>query len=106
MYSVYLLLCADGSYYAGITTDPERRLREHRGEKKGGAKYTAPRAPVGYAAMWEAPDRSAASRLELRLKRLSHAQKAALAEGTEPEGLLPAGCRRVSPQLITTQTKK
>ena len=31
MYWVYLLRCGDGSLYAGITTDPARRLRQHRG---------------------------------------------------------------------------
>ena len=48
MYWVYLLRCGDGSLYAGITTDPARRLRQHRGELSGGAKYTAPREVAGY----------------------------------------------------------
>jgi putative endonuclease len=42
MYWVYLLRCADGSLYAGITTDPERRLRQHRGERPGGRNTPRP----------------------------------------------------------------
>ena len=94
MYWVYLLRCADGSLYAGITTDPERRLRQHRGERPGGAKYTAGRHALGFAALWQAEDRSAASRLEYRLKRLSRPQKEALSAGEELPGLLPEGCKK------------
>ena len=91
MYWVYLLRCGDGSLYAGITTDPARRLRQHRGELSGGAKYTAPREVVGYAALWRAADRSSASKLEYALKRLTHAGKEALAAGKPFPGPLPEG---------------
>ena len=91
MYWVYLLRCGDGSLYAGITTDPARRLRQHRGELPGGAKYTAAHIPVGYARLWRAPDRSAASKTERALKSLSHAQKEALAAGGDFPGPLPEG---------------
>lgn len=37
-YFVYLVLCADGSFYCGYTNDPDRRLREHL-KGKGGAFY-------------------------------------------------------------------
>ena len=94
MYWVYLLRCADGSLYAGVTTDPARRLRQHKGELPGGAKYTASREVVGYAAMWHAPDRSAASKLEYALKHLTHARKEALAAGEDLPGLLPEGVVR------------
>ena len=94
MYWIYLLRCADSSLYAGITTDPGRRLREHAGERPGGAKYTAAHPPVGFAALWQAEGRSAASRLEYRLKRLDHARKESLVRGEEIPGLLPEGCQR------------
>lgn len=90
MYYVYLLRCEDGALYAGITTDPARRLRQHRGELRGGARFTAKDRPQGFAALWTAPDRSAASRLEYRLKRLTHAQKEAVAAGAA-DPPLPAG---------------
>jgi putative endonuclease len=41
---LYILRCADGSLYTGITTDVERRLEEHRSGK--GAKYTRGRGPL------------------------------------------------------------
>ena len=41
----YALLCADGTYYAGVTTDLRRRLHEHNKTRKG-AKYTRTRRPV------------------------------------------------------------
>ena len=98
MYYVYLLRCEGGALYAGITTDPARRLRQHKGELAGGARYTALRRPLGYAALWQAEDRAAASRLEYRLKRLTHGEKEALVRGETPEGLLPVGCAGVAPK--------
>lgn len=94
MYYTYLLRCVGGSLYAGITTDLQRRLREHRSGSRG-AKYTRAHPPLAYAAAWVLPDRAAASRLEIRLKRLSHAEK---------EALLAAGLRGyepVPPELLT-----
>ncbi len=75
MYYTYLLRCGDGSLYAGITTDPPRRLAEHRAGGKKGARYTRARPPVFLAALWESADRPRASRLEYRLKRASHKAK-------------------------------
>ena len=95
MYYVYLLRCGDNSLYAGITTDPARRLRQHRGELRGGARYTAVRQPVAFAALWEAPDRSSASRLEARIKGLGHAEKKRLAAGEDPAELLTGEYRRL-----------
>ncbi|WP_145061964.1 GIY-YIG nuclease family protein [Engelhardtia mirabilis] len=78
---VYLLRCADGSLYAGITTDPERRLAEHNGERPGGARYTRARRPVELVRSETCGDRSEASRLEARLKGLTRPQKEAWAQG-------------------------
>lgn len=82
-YTVYLLECEDGSYYAGITTDVERRLQEHMSRGPKAARYTRTHPVVALAATWDAPDRAAASRMEYRLKRLTHDQKAALAENPQ-----------------------
>lgn len=79
-YTVYLLQCEDGSYYAGITTDMERRLQEHMSRGPKAARYTRTHPVVGVVATWDAPDRAVASRMEYHLKRLTHDQKAALAE--------------------------
>jgi putative endonuclease len=72
----YLLECADGSLYAGITPTLERRLRRHN--DGSASKYTRARRPVRlvWAEPW--PDRSSASRREAALKRLPRAGKLAL----------------------------
>ena len=70
---VYLLECADGSWYAGISPDPQARLRQHQNGK--GAKYTRARKPLRILAVEEHVDRSAASAAEYRLKQLRKAAK-------------------------------
>jgi putative endonuclease len=73
---VYLLRCGDDSLYCGWTTDLDRRLAAHQAGR--GARYTASRLPVALALAQPMPDRSAARREEVRIKRLSRAQKLAL----------------------------
>lgn len=77
-YHVYLLRCEGGQLYAGITTDLERRFSEHASGGPKGARYTRAHPPVRYEAAWAAPNRSVASALEHRLKRLTRAQKEAV----------------------------
>ena len=74
-YYVYLLRCTDGSLYAGITTDVKRRFEEHLSGGTKGAKYTKTHPPKELAAVWQAENRSAASKLEWRLKHLTKSQK-------------------------------
>lgn len=74
---VYLLRCADGSLYAGITTDPARRLDQHNAGRAG-AKYTRSRRPVELVWSETAEDRASASRREHALKRLSREAKEAV----------------------------
>ena len=89
---VYLLLCADGTLYAGITTDLDRRLAEHNAGV--GARYTRGRLPVRLAYAEEAVSRSAAARRERCLKRLPASRKRDLTSCGAPHaktpGLLPA----------------
>lgn len=86
-YCVYLLRCADGSLYTGITTDLARRFAEHAGAKKRGAKYTAAHRPLRLEAAWAAADRSHASKLEYQIKALSRTQKELLLAGNTPAAL-------------------
>lgn len=74
---VYMLECADGSLYTGVTTDPERRLREHN-EGPLGARYTRARRPVELVYLERAADRAGACRREARLKAMSRTGKLAL----------------------------
>ena len=72
-YVVYILRCADGSLYTGITTNLEHRVAVHNSGK--GAKYTRSRLPVE-PVYWEmVPDRGCALRRELAIKRLSREGK-------------------------------
>ncbi len=76
---VYMLRCADGSLYTGITTDIPRRLEEHNGGGADGARYTRSRRPVNLIYQEPARDRAHAARREAALKRLDRAGKLALA---------------------------
>jgi putative endonuclease len=75
---VYLLRCADGTLYTGITTDVMRRVAEHNGEGGAGARYTRSRRPVQLVYVEAAASRAAASRREAEIKQLDRARKLAL----------------------------
>jgi len=72
-WKVYIVRCSDDTYYTGITTDMDRRLNEHNSGK--GAKYTRTRTPVELEESKEFPDRSTATKEELRIKKLSRDNK-------------------------------
>lgn len=72
----YLLVCADGSLYAGITNALDRRLAAHNAGSA--SKYTRARRPVRLAWVQRCRDRATASRREAALKALPRARKMAL----------------------------
>lgn len=78
---LYMVRCGDGSLYTGITTDVERRLREHRRGLPRGAAYLRGRLPLAIVFSWQLTDRSCASRAEHAVKRLTKARKEQLAAG-------------------------
>ena len=73
MWYIYILECSDNTLYTGITTDINRRLLEHNSGK--GAKYTRNRKPVTLRALFEAKNRSEASKEEYRIKQLTREEK-------------------------------
>lgn len=75
MWHIYILHCNDNTFYTGITTDLERRLKEHNFSSKG-AKYSSIRRPVTLQYHECAINRSEASKREHQIKKLSHHQKA------------------------------
>lgn len=77
MYFVYLLECADGSIYTGITTDVERRFAEHT--KGIGSNFTRSKKAVKIVHTEAHPDRSSASKREAEIKSWPRAKKIALA---------------------------
>ncbi len=96
-YFAYLLRCGDGSYYAGYTVDPVRRLTAHR--RGRASRYTRGRAPYRLVAVWRCPTLGAALRLERLLKRIPRVEKQRLAAGAVLSRVLPRaapiGARRL-----------
>lgn len=75
-YCVYMLECADGSLYTGITNDLEQRFRQHNEGKA--SKYTRSRLPVRVVYTEQGEDKSWALRRELEIKRLNKKEKITL----------------------------
>ena len=71
---VYILECADGTLYTGVTTDIQRRLKQHN-EASLGAKYTRARLPVTLAYKEKLQNRSDAQLREAAIKKLSRNEK-------------------------------
>jgi predicted GIY-YIG superfamily endonuclease len=72
-WTVYMLRCADDTLYTGIARDADAREATHNAGR--GAKYTRARLPVRLVYREAAPDRSAASKREWAIKRLTRLQK-------------------------------
>lgn len=75
-WTVYIVRCADNSFYTGYTGDLEKRLAAHNGGK--GAKYTASRRPVELVYTESFKDRFEAMKREYRIKCMTRAMKLAL----------------------------
>jgi putative endonuclease len=73
---VYILRCADGTFYTGVTNDLERRLAAHASGKA--SRYTRCRLPVCVAYAERVGGRGAALRREWTIKKLTRARKLAL----------------------------
>jgi putative endonuclease len=69
----YILKCADGSYYAGWTSDPARRLKAHNAGK--GGRYTRARRPVQMVFLEPQVDRSSAMKRERVIKTMTRVGK-------------------------------
>ena len=73
-WSVYIIRCDDGSLYTGVSTDVERRFREHRDQPRG-ARYFSGRRPLEVVYREDGHDRSTAARREAAIKKLSREEK-------------------------------
>ena len=88
---VYLLRCADGSLYTGMTPDIARRLRQHVEHLAGCAKYTRSHPVTALALLLTTDTATTARQLEARIKRLTRPQKDALiADPAKISDLCPA----------------
>ena len=75
MWVLYVVEGRRGTYYTGISKDPERRLRQHNGEIAGGAKFTRSRRPWRLVAQWPMPSFYVAVRAERWFKKLKKSRK-------------------------------
>lgn len=82
-WQVYIIRCADGSLYTGITTDCQRRLRQHAGGR--GARYLRGRGPLRLVYLEGGHDRSSAGRREWAIKAMCRAAKERLLHGKDNE---------------------
>jgi putative endonuclease len=104
-YYVYMIQCANGSFYTGSTSDIERRFAEHCSGKRG-ARFTRAFKAEKLVACWSVPEgRSAAVRIECFVKKQKRQCKekfvvapALLAERVEAE--LEVSCSAVDKKII------
>jgi putative endonuclease len=83
-YQVYIVKCNDGSLYTGITNNLERRLRQHNGEMRGGARYTRGKSPVKLVYVEKYKTRKDAAQREWEIKHdFDHQQKINLIKKNE-----------------------
>ncbi|HIE65408.1 MAG: GIY-YIG nuclease family protein [Nitrospira sp.] len=75
-WTVYILECADGKLYTGITTDLLRRISEH--ETGRGARFTKGRGPFRLVYKEPCKSRSAAAKRELEIKAKTRTEKLAM----------------------------
>lgn len=76
-YFVYIVQCADGTYYTGWTTNLARRMAAHNGGAYG-AKYTKSRRPVTLVYAERAETKKEAMKREYAIKKLSRRKKESL----------------------------
>ena len=70
-----MIRCKDNSIYTGITTDLERRVKEHINKEEKCAKYTMHHTAVKLETAWKSENRVYASKLEYHIKRLKKNEK-------------------------------
>ena len=78
IWTIYILECGDKTLYCGITNNLDNRMRQHRGEIKGGAKYTRSRQPFSVAYTEEVATRSEALNREYVIKKMTKKDKETL----------------------------
>ncbi|MFT8872669.1 MAG: GIY-YIG nuclease family protein [Sporolactobacillus sp.] len=76
---VYMVECADGSFYTGCAVDVDQRFAKHVSGK--GARYTRSHRPLRIVYREQLPEKGAALRREYAIKRMTHLQKQDLIKG-------------------------
>lgn len=102
----YMVECSDGSIYTGISNNVNKRVSDHNSSK--GSKYTKSRLPVVLKWFKKCVDRSDASKLEYKIKKLSRKEKLKLikmknkVENQSSFSLSPLGYYKVDISKIET----
>jgi len=76
LHYVYIVRCADGTFYTGYARDPKQREQAHNSGR--GAKYTSGRRPVTLVYSRRCRSKASALRREYQLKQLTREKKEAL----------------------------
>ncbi len=76
IYFIYVIRCNNNSLYTGITTNFQKRIKEHN--TGTGAKYTRNRGPFVLELLLKAHGRSTATKIELFIKSLKKEKKEVL----------------------------
>lgn len=87
-YYIYMLRCEDNSLYTGVTVNIENRMKEHFEKGKACAKYTSSHNAKKLESVWQAENRSIASKLEYFIKQLPKVKKEQLIKENNIEELL------------------
>jgi putative endonuclease len=102
MFGVYILRCADGSYYTGRTDDLERRMAQYKAGECSG--YTATRLPVECVWSQETATREEALSAERQIKGWSRLKKEAMIRGDWAEVSRLAQSKSVHPSTGSGRT--
>jgi len=81
MYYFYILRCSDKSLYCGMTSNLEKRLKEHNSNGSRGAKYLRAKKPVILVYSETYLDIKTAMNREFQVKKWTKAKKEALIKG-------------------------
>jgi putative endonuclease len=95
---MYILICSDGSFYTGSTTDLNRRLEQH--SSGNGANHTKKRLPISLVYSEEFDRIDHAFRREKQIQRWTHAKKLALVKGNHQKLKELAQCMNMSHFLL------
>ena len=83
-WNIYIIQCNDGKFYTGITTDIDRRLREHN--SGNGGRFTKYRKPVELVYKEHDVDRAGALKREAEIKKMNRREKLDLIRFFSPCG--------------------
>lgn len=78
---VYMIRCCDNTLYTGVTTNVSRRFNEHNAQGSKTAKYLRGKHPLKLIYQLQVANKSAALKIEHKIKALSKQDKELIAAG-------------------------